>query len=145
MTNFLLILLLQTCPTATPSGIDFLAVPRGCPAPSAGFWYTPDAHQKVLSELARRQALADERQRLLDAARADLAETREACVGQVRSLQGQVDDLRVRLLEVADKLKAAGSELLRCTEPPSRLAWAGVGAGVGVVVCAGTVLLGASL
>lgn len=138
----------QTCPNAKDLGqpnVDFVVLPEGCPAPVEGYFFTPTAYQQLLTMLATRKQRIVEEERLKTQARQERDECRVACLGQTQTLRAEIDKLTGKLREAGEALEKASKELMRCTDPPSRLTWGTIGAGVGVAICAGGVLLGASL
>ena len=130
----------QPCPSETDLGpsVQFLAIPAGCALPAGGFWYPPESHRKVLKRLAGLAELVKQERTAKEKVRAELETSRRAHLDSIRELQAEVKALAKSVSEAAEALKT-------CTEPPSRATWAGIGAGAGVIVCAGSVLLGSSL
>lgn len=117
------------CPKSAEqvAGFEWFAVPAGCPVPIAGALYTLDAHRANAAEIAGLEQLVVEKSKRLDATRSAHDATRRWCAGRLRS--------------AGEQLEAVSADLEAVADPPSRLVWAGIGAGGAVVAAILAVVL----
>lgn len=105
------------CPTVADWTDDTLALPEGCPAPRAGRLYTLQAHADVAAELAQLDSLLEDRDRQIEAARAERDAAR---------IQAAAD-----LAAAATKIDGLAAEVAALSDPPRRSVWLAFGALLG--------------
>lgn len=84
--------------------------------------YSPEAHRQVHADVAALDAMLDEAKAQRELLRQELTADREVCAAQVRAL--------------ALDLRHCAATVERVGDPPSRVVWAAIGAGLASVVAA---------